>query len=283
MATIEDLVNTTASQSGEGLEVQRSFHVTDIPGNANAKPTFALNADKIPNLGDPHPSDGTLFAVSKNVSFIDSDNARVTVNYRIPRYELGDPPPGGAGPTQAPPDSQKGTITVGSSLSSGETNVDRKGKQLIVDHKVLLPEILPADFTGPPELVLTIVEQVRTVSIQRPQAVIRVQRVEAGNPSVKARNFVGTVNNRAISSSTLDGPRFWLCTRVDGVSNDGGFLFNVTYEFQHNRNRWMGFVEWIDPETGLPVPAADRNSGGEIALYEIYPETDFRQLNIFFE
>ena len=241
-----------------------------------------LGADKVPNLGEPHPADGTLFAVSKTVSFIDSDNARVTVTYRIPRYDLGDPPPGDAGPRQPPPNADQGTITVGSSLSTVETNIDRKGKLLEVTHLVLLPEILDPEFVGPPQDVLTIVTQVRSVRKQVPQSIIRVQRVESGNPTAKSRQFVGTVNSKSIGKSTLDGPRFWLCTRIDGVSNDGGVLYNVTYEFQHNREKWVAVVEWIDPETGLPVPE-DKRDGGETATYEIYTEEDFKSLDILFE
>ena len=161
--------------------------------------------------------------------------------------------------------------------------MDRDNEQLIVTHKVLLPEELPDDFVGPPQLVLTVVEQVRTVSIQRPQAVIRVQRVESGSPSLKARQFVGTVNSRSIGKSSVDGPSFWLCTRIDGVSNDGGVLYNVTYEFQHNREKWLGSVEWIDPETGLPISKSDQNTGFETLRYEIYPAEDFGQLGIFLE
>ena len=280
MATIEDLVNSSGNESAEGTEVTRAFHVTNIPGNASAKTSFALSAPKIPNLGDAHPTFSTLSAISKGVSFIDSDNARVTVQYRRPRFSQGQTPAGGVGQPNVA--TNPGQISVGASITTRDTVVDRLGNLITVAHDVLLPEVLPAGFVGPPANVPTRVEQVRTVQIQQPQTVLRVQRVENGSPDVKARIFVGTVNKKAVGKNNLDGPRKWLCSRIDGTSNDGGTTYNVTYEFQHNFLEWGAFVEWIDPETGLPVPFKDRNTNEESFFYEVYREEDFTSLNIAF-
>ena len=277
----EDLVGTTASHSAEGVEIQRAFHITDLAGNASAKAELALNANRIPRLGDPHPSNGSLVAVDKNVSFAGATNAQVVVNYRIPKFEKGDPPPGGPGEPDV--ESSHGTITVGASLSTQQTSLDRNLKQILVSHFVTT-SVMNDDFSDTIETD-TLVDQVRTVDIQLPQAVIRVQRVEVGSPSRKARTFVGAVNSRALGKAKTDGPGYWLCTRIDGVSNDGGTTYNVTYEFQHNAGTWDVFVEWIDPETGLPVPSRDYNNKqpGEAVTYEIYRRADFGALNLFLE
>jgi len=291
--TTEDLIGTTATDSGAGPEIQRAFHVTGIEGNPDAKAELALNADNIPRLGEPHPSNGNLFAVNKDVSFLGASNARVVVKYRIPRLDRGDIPPSGPADSAADPSTagNSQTITVGSTLTTGLVNTDRNGNLLLVSHEVTTSE-LNSDGTDTIETG-RIVNQVRTAEIQIPQAVIRVQRVEVGSPALKARNFVGTVNSRALGRSSFDGPRHYLCSRIDGVSNDGGFIYNVTYEFQHSRVEWGVIVHWIDPETGLQIPDGrgegsfiferidETNTGRENVFYEIYAERDFRELGVF--
>ena len=280
MPTTEDLIGSSASHSAEGLEITRVFHVTNIPGNPSAKASFALTASKIPNLGDPHPTEGNLWATNRSVSFIDSDNARVTVNYRIPIFAKGQTPPGGVGQPNVA--TNPGQINVGASVTTRESILDRLGDPITVAHNVMLPEVQPVGFVGPPQLVPTRVEQVRSISVMHPQTVLRVQRVENGSPDVKARIYVGTVNKKGVGKNKLDGPRKWLCTRIDGISNDGGTTYNVTYEFQHNFAQWLALAEWIDPETGLPVPFKDRNTNEESLLYQVYREEDFNALNIAF-
>ena len=97
------------------------------------------------------------------------------------------------------------------------------------------------------------------------------------------------VNNAAISL-TGDPDRTWLCTRIDGQSQDGGVSFVVTYEFQIRRGPylseatpptyqgWDAVVVYIDPETDKPIQ--EPVWGETIKLVRVYPEMDFAALNI---
>ena len=76
-----------------------------------------------------------------------------------------------------------------------------------------------------------------------------------------------------------------MCTRIDGVSNDGGETYRVTFEFQYNSRLWAFTGQWIDPETDLPVPVKDydrRTAPEEERTFRVYDEIDFGILGIDF-
>ncbi|MHC4145162.1 MAG: hypothetical protein ACYSUD_10330 [Planctomycetota bacterium] len=292
---VKDVVEgTTVQQGGRGTTATRIFHVSGITGDPSAKADLALRHPDVAALGERHPAYAELFCTNRSIGFIDSTNARVDCQYSIPSFERGDLPEGSSGSVAVPSEDTEGTgstdlgtITVAATGAEFETDLDVMGNQMICAHVVKLP--VPVTETSFDEFGDPIpraesskrVEQVQRARISIPQLVLRVQRMEKGSPDQKARDFVGTVNSKAIG---IDGPRTWLCTRVDGTSNDGGDTYKVTYEFQYNKELWIFIGIWIDPTTDKPVPSKDFDGEGEeFKVFRVYDEADFSKLGIKFE
>jgi hypothetical protein len=100
-------------------------------------------------------------------------------------------------------------------------------------------------------------------------------RREGFSPAFKSRNFVGRTNSGTWGG---DPPGSWLCTRIEGVSDDGGQTFNVTYEFQYNIDTWLATVVFIDPDTGRPPENLIEGEG--LKQVQVYPRVDFNLLNL---
>ncbi len=268
------LEDSGATKSGEGFEITEAYMVEGIGGNPQDKTFIALTAPDVPQLGDPHQGGSTAFlsCVNQAVSFKGPTQAKVVCSFRVPRVDSGEPPAGDTGAIDAVVD--LGTISVGATASTRESFEDIKGARMVVSHFVEKDDGLGGTTTE-------LVEQVRSASIVEPQTVLRVTRLEIGSPDVKAREFVGTVNNKPMGK--LDRAGVWLCTRIDGTSNDGGETYSVTYEFQRNRLPWGFIARFIDADTGLPILAQDLNTGDEDRFYETYVKADFSQLGIKFE
>ncbi len=308
MAVIKDVLALSgASNSGQGLVAKRGFIVTDIGGTPELKIAIILALEGIPKLGEPHPTLSRLACTSQDISFIDSEKAQVSIGYEIPKFERGDLPAGSAGQLSEPGEAESGgasaspgasgTIEVSSTGSEIEVTTDRAGGEMIVSHNVLT-EVAVVDEAGNPiiaagsanilgtELKTISVEQKLTAQITVPQPILRIVRMQKGSPDQTARLFVGRVNSSFIGD---DPPLSWMCTRIDGVSSDGGETYRVTFEFQYNSRLWLFTGDWIDPETDLPVPFADWNTPrddngqhGENKDFRIYDEIDFNILGIDF-
>lgn len=293
MAVIKELIESAgANDSGEGVTVTRGFHVTGLTGNVESRAVDALLQPGIPKLGAPHPAIGFVYVLNRTVKMVEPTQARIEVEYGIPKAASGDVPPGAGGGVDgtAPginEDSDQGTISVGSSTTTQTTFRDRLGKLMTVGHIVEVEKKVTDPVTGivSKQTVKEPDVQLREAELISPQTILRVSRVESGSPDIKSRKFVGTVNSRSLglkkSGRGNDGPRTWLCTRIDGTSNDGGETYNVTYEFQYNPFEWGFSAEWIDPKTGQP--AFTDLTGEESKFYQIYPEKDFYELGIRFE
>ncbi len=268
------LEDSGASNSGDGFEITEAYMIEGMGGNPQDKTYIALTAPDVPQLGDPHQGSATavLSCVSQSVSFKGPTQAKVVCTFRIPRVDAGEPPAGDTGAIDEIVD--LGTISVGATAASRESFEDIKGTRMVVSHNVEKDD-------GAGGTTTELVEQVRSASVTEPQTVLRVTRLEIGSPDVKAREFVGTVNNKPIGR--LDSVGVWLCTRIDGTSNDGGKTYSVTYEFQRNRLPWGFLAQFIDADTGLPILKADLNTGKEDQFYETYVKTDFSKLGIKFE
>jgi len=268
------LEDSGGTNSGEGIEITEAYMVEGIGGNPQDKTAIALTAPDIPQLGDPHQGSATagLSCVNQSVSFKGPTQAKVVCTFRIPRVFAGEPPAGDTGAIGAVVD--LGTISVGATSATRESFEDIQGDRMIVSHIVAKDDGLGGTTDE-------LVEQVRSASIAEPQTVLRVTRLEIGSPDVIAREYVGTVNDKPIGK--LDPAGVWLCTRIDGTSNDGGKTYSVTYEFQRNRLPWGFNAQFIDSDTGLPILKDDFNTGSEDKLYETYEKTDFSRLGIKFE
>jgi hypothetical protein len=120
----------------------------------------------------------------------------------------------------------------------------------------------------------------------RPVSGLRFTRRELSRPDARAQEYVGKVNSRKLFE---DGDeKLWMCTRLDGTTDDNGESYNVTYEFQKAANSadgWRGFAYYTDPATGqlpefLGAPGQGPEAGAGITTVELYDSIDFHQLNL---
>jgi len=113
------------------------------------------------------------------------------------------------------------------------------------------------------------------IEIEVPMTVVRLRRREPLSPGDKSKQYVGTVNATGVFN---DPPRYWLCTGIHGTTTDGGLSYDVTYEFQRNPDAWTVLLEYPftdedrKPDNGAPT------LGNGLALWNVYPETEFRSL-----
>lgn len=294
MTVIKELLShAAASDSGTDTTTTRGFHVSNIPGPPEGKPIEAMKAVGIPRLGDPHPTAGFLFATDRTSRMIDVDQCEIVVQYKIPKPSEGDPSPGLGGGVEGPvPGTQEtdgGTISVGATATPVQTYRDRNGSLMRVGSIIEKEKQVTDPNTGvkAKQTVQEATIQIRQAEYLNPLVVMRVERTESGSPEQVARRFVGTVNSAplGIGSSGLrkDDPRTWLCTRIDGTSNDGGQTYHVTYEFQYNPASYDFHAVFINPETGQPQFDPDFITGEEEQNYRVYDEADFNDLGIEFQ
>ncbi len=127
--------------------------------------------------------------------------------------------------------------------------------------------------------VSTPVTQGGSVEYPLSMETVRYMRREPHNPQAKSRQFKRHINSTGVFG---DAPHYWMCTRLDGVSDDGGATFNVTYEFQRNPDTWDPYIAPTDPKTGNPraPTAADLTLPDSARTIRILPEADFWDLNL---
>jgi hypothetical protein len=246
---IDILEGYTVQQSANDLRAIRTAVLTGLDGAASALAYKALIHPDMPVMYAPHPTIPNLRLVRRSAEAIDADKARVTLEYALflMLYEL-------------PHEGDTPKIQVGSTVQEVATNMDVNGDQMFVSHTY------PDGRT---------VEQGGEVQIQVPQTVFRLSRKENSSPEARARAFVGTVNSGPWKG---DAARFWLCTRIEGNSDDGGETYDVAYEFQRNPNTWDALVVFIDPETNKPPNGLVDGTG--LKTYQVYPATDFNFLEL---
>lgn len=123
------------------------------------------------------------------------------------------------------------------------------------------------------------------IDFQEPMMVFRYARREPSETYIgdKARAFIRHINSQAIFGDpnvpgTGDPPRTWLCTRIDGVSDDAGLTYNTTYEFQYRSETWDPVLVFTDPETGKPVPFPVW--GESIRQVRVFPLANFFELGL---
>ena len=159
------------------------------------------------------------------------------------------------------------------------THFDFRGNPIILEHVFAVTEGNATTLVRGPD-------QVAEVELQLPNHVVVYRRREQFSPGAKARRFVGTINSKGVFE---DPKHFWMCTRLDGRTDDGGLSYNVTYEFQRNSDSWDPTVVYRDPKTGGPVVdpagAARLNPTGVGELVglkkvQIYQEQDFFDLDL---
>lgn len=263
MSIVIDVIEGGAlTETEDGYEATRIAIVSGLSGNPSALLYNAMNSGGVPAFSEPHPTIPLLRCVSRSAQLqAGNDIAHITLVYKIPKPQQ--QPPGPTGPGGAP-----GVVRIGSTVQSTTTQKDRFRAPISCTHT------FPATYEDA-EFAGRKITQGVDVDVSVPQLVVSETRRESVTPIHKARQFVGTVNAGTIWSGA---PRTYLCTRIDGQTNDNGLTYEVAYEFQYNPQTWDATVVFRDPVTQRPVDAPVDGEG--IKTVTIYEERDFGQLGL---
>ncbi len=248
MATVTSdiLANATLKRDIGGSSATREFHVKLGP------PERALSHPDVPRVGDFHPTEFGIFALSVTAtSFTSSPNqTKVVVEYGIPEVGI-------IGPAD---DTSPPVLTVATTLQPAEFPIDVDGNIITV--------------TGANEEL-----QGGNVRGLIPHAVLSFQRREQSSPATKAINNVGTIN-ATDQFGDVASKHKWLCTAINGVTSDAGASYLVSYEFQRNPDTWDATVVFVDPSTGLPLVTATLANGGIKDDVQVYVARSWVELNL---
>lgn len=290
---VEDvIVDTTDGPSVEitkdGPRATRTSTVKGLRGNGAARLWWAINAPRVPRYGDEHPVIRGL-PVSRVYAALASER---TTDIAIVTCEYYHPTGGNLHFANIAEvrDSSLPQLEITSTVQAATTQfyLDAQGGK----HQILLPYTRTNEETQTSEVLPL---QAGTVEYQLPMTVFRYMRRERTPVDVirdKSREFVGTIDAvSAIHGTPIFGEgatNFWMCTRLDGVSDDAGRTSNVAYEFQRHPETWNPVLIYVDPLTQLPVIDPDVDSLGVavnatangIGRFRIYQEKDFERLEL---
>jgi hypothetical protein len=253
-----DLVEgNQATETAQGRELVRVIQLSGITGNPEARIVNALEHPAVPPVGEPHPADPTLRVFSARAQADGASTAKVFVTYKRPNAIQ-----------KEPDDNGPVIMQVGSTTRTEDTNLDALGLNPL-ELSFTYPDDHPTK-GGRTEKVSPLLQK------QVPQSVLNLQRHESENPLQKSLVFVGKVNSETFF---FGSPRKWLCTRIEGRSDNGGQSYDVTYTFLFNPERWDVRTVFIDPDTGFPPDGVRIGAG--IETFEIYRQANFNDLNLF--
>ena len=267
MARVEGIDTTESSvvETINGYECIEVYNILDVSGDPRMRKFEALNADGLPRGGEQHPFPlQPLFCASRSVQLIDTDKAKVTCKFQ-PGTIDNVPPDEGAGSTLQ--------IRVGTTVQEVETSLDVNGDTIRVSY-----DYIDIDEQG--NQTVRNESQTGTVKYQLPMTVVTLSRKETRDPLDKSRIFVGRMNSGSVFG---DPAHWWLITKLEGESSNGGKSFNVTYEFQRKIGGWDPTVVFIDPDTGRPpedILEQTLAGGDAIRTVQVLGEADFFALGI---
>ncbi len=226
--------------TAEGLEAQRQAFITGITDLQQA-----LDHPDLPRIGQAHPEVHQLVVQSITAKPDGPNAAIITINYHSP-----------AGRSEQP------KVSVGTALRQELTETDLAGNRITVAYSQ----------TGDAANMVT---QGARVAVLKPQTEMSLTRLQTTHPARTARMYAGTVNRTAIFEGE---PGTWLCTSIDGESEDGGVTFLVTYRFQYNSQGWQPTVSYTNPKTNRPP--ADLVAGVGIKKVSLYRQEEFKNLGL---
>jgi hypothetical protein len=279
MSEYADIVEGASFRDGEnGREAVRVFTLSGITGDPPARIARALERPIIPRRMDPHPTEPGIICLDLSARALDPTIVEVTATYGVPATQSLLPENEAA----------RGVMEVGATVSAATTQKDVNGDAIMVTGRRFVHRDDP-DGAGALLQSLGIVSGFRfedqggDVEIQIPMPAMRVSRIEPANPWRLARTYVGRVNARRWNDGE---PRTWLCTAINGTTNDFGKTFEVSYEFQFNDETWDATVVYIDPDTGQPTSEAIellRRGIPAIRTVQVYRTIDFDPLGLRFQ
>lgn len=238
-----------------GPRINRSFLVKDLIGDADHRLNNAFYVAGIPQMGDPHKAREGAFVSRLSASHLPDSPTKARVQVEWSFF---------AQPEERP------LLEIVSVTVPKTTNFDVQGNPILLEHSIIIRDEEAGTSTEkklPPQVV--------AVDYQASEDYVIFRRREAFDPWALSRLYKGTVNARPVFG---DRERMWMCTQLDGFTDDGGASWNVTYAFQKNIDTWDIRAIYRDPATGEGV--VDPIEGKGIKWVELYPATDFEALDL---
>lgn len=283
--------------TNNGVSATAKWLVEDIVAPADLVLPTALSATGVPGIGDTYPGIWNVVVSDVSAELAAGSNTTAVVTVKWTTLDFGDDP----GPDPEDPTPQP-AIDVGSTVQSGTTKFDALGGPLTVSQEY---DVYLDDVRDPGNTAVQRFTEWKEVEMQRPMHAVRFTQRRTVSPGIdvdgqagNATDYVGHVNSDSVFG---DQPGMWLCTRLDGTSDDGGETYQVNYEFQRAPvvHPQSAAGEPLFPETGgaeqmlgwgavisLDGPYQDDSviqpnptlEGGGVRAVEIYPKVAFRQL-----
>jgi len=276
MSTIKKIIEgASVRQTTTSMEIADVYYLDDLsPGEQMQED--ALATPGVPQMGDYHPRQSTLKVQSREVEATGGQfSATVRVTYSNQQPSGGG---GNSGGPQTPDDPAR--VSVGATVQQAERDFDAAGIQIII----------PAwSTTNADNKAVTYPRQTRSVPVLVPQVTRRYTRIETADPQSLAMAYVGRVNSYRWNNGEATT---WLCTGINGETDDDGLTWTVSYDFQYQtqivsglERGWQIIVTAIDPATGNPADGAEPPVGAQpsglgtrwVSAYNI---ADFRNLNL---
>jgi hypothetical protein len=203
-----------------------------------------MKAKGIPKRGEAHPGIAGVYADTVEAKALpeSTDAFLVTVNYVSPSKNNGAP-------------SSKWTLTTGAVVQQTQTNylgvLDKQG------NKIVLPRIpyVWQEGDNPNKPAGKRDFGIGTLEIYVPILSWRMTRVEKANPMGKSKIYTGKINAQRWQG---EAPHTWLCSRIEGTTNDQGLTYQVNYEFMFREGTWDADLAFVDPDTGKPPPGVQQ-------------------------
>jgi hypothetical protein len=252
LASPHPLVSSTLTRGSEGWRANVDYLVEAVSLKQ------AIDDVGIPH-GQQHSEIPGIYALDFAAAAHQGEEpgfVKVTVGYRAPNF--------GSTP-DAPPDPSPsgGLVQLGARVQPATFTRDVGGNQIVTSHTFSDPErqgleVQPAEVDG---FVAT--------------SVLTITRTEIASPHEVAKTYVGRTNNAVFRNEPVDT---WLCSAIEGTSEDQGATYTVTYEFEFRPDTWLARVVFIDEKTNRPVEGL--TEGVELRTYQIYERANFGGLNL---
>ena len=276
MSTIKKIIEgASVRQTTTSMEIADVYYLDDLsPGEQMQED--ALATPGVPQMGDYHPRQSTLKVQSREV---EATGGQFSATVRV-TYSNAQPSGGGgnSGGPQTPDDPAR--ASVGATVQAQESEFDSSGTQIIIDG---------FNITNQDGASVTYAQQTQSIQVLQPQVTRRYTRIETQDPQALALAYVGHTNSNTWNAGD---PYTWMCTAVNGETDDYGLTWTVTYDFQYQsqyRNGtqwgWRTLVTAIDSTTGKPAEGLELPTGGDLKgngcrFVEAYHTIDFRNLNL---
>lgn len=262
-------------------------YVRGLVGADDRRMWSATFATGIPNLGAPDDvAEGAILgriSIDQRTDSPSQAEAELEYGFFAEDEFINDP---GTEPELA-------QIEVISTVVPVTTDYDVFGRPMILQHE--FQSFDDADQPLPP---VRAPDQAGEVEYHLPNHVVVFRRREPDSPGAtgrdgnfnKSKHYVGSINRDKVFG---DQKHMWMCTRLDGRSDDGGQSYMVTYEFQRNEDSWNPVLVYRDPKTGAPVldPKVSAKVKGNVVdpldtvfgrrPFQIYRDTVFHDLDLW--